>query len=212
MKLSVILLAGGKGTRMASPTPKVFLPLMGKPIILHSFELFQSLPYVHEIVVVCLKKYHSLFPENTLFASPGCERQDSVKNGFEKTTGDTILIHDGARPFITKEAIDKLLEEGLPTGAATLGIPMKYTIKQVGLDRIVEKTLDREKLYAMQTPQLLTRTLLQKGLDAATEQKLTLTDDVALAELIHHPVKIVPGNTRNIKITTPEDLHLASIL
>ena len=212
MKLSIILLAGGKGTRMGSPIPKVFLPLNGKPIALHSFELFQSLPYTHEIIVVCPQDYHHLFPQNTLFACPGKERQDSVKNGFEKTSFDTILIHDAARPFITKEAIDKLLDEGLSTGAATLGTPLKYTIKEVSLDRIVKKTLDRSLLYAMQTPQLLKRDILQKGLDAARAQNLTLTDDVALAELIEHPVKIVPGPSRNIKITTPEDLQLADLL
>jgi 2-C-methyl-D-erythritol 4-phosphate cytidylyltransferase len=212
MKLSIILLAGGKGTRMGSAIPKVFLPLNGKPIALHSFKLFQSLPYVQEIIVVCPQDYYHLFPQDTLFAHPGEKRQDSVKNGFEKTSFDPILIHDAARPFVTKEEIDKLLKEGLSIGAATLGIPMKYTIKEVSSNRIVKKTLDRSLLYAMQTPQLLKRDILQKGLDAAQAQNLTVTDDVALAELIQHPVKIIPGFSRNIKITTPEDFQLAQSL
>ena len=105
MSLSVILLAGGKGTRVRSPIPKVFLPLKGKPIVLHSFELFQSLEKVTEIVVVCPPNYQHLFPPNTCFAFPGNTRQDSVKNGFEKTSCPHILIHDGARPFISIESV-----------------------------------------------------------------------------------------------------------
>lgn len=210
MKISLILLAGGKGTRMKSSIPKVFLPLKDKLLILHSYELFSSMEEIGEIIVVCPAKFHSHFPQGTLFANPGKERQDSVQNGFSKTSGDFILIHDGARPFITREEVQKLLKEGLSVGAATLGAPTKNTIKQVGANSLVEKTLDRRLLYEMYTPQLLRRDLLEKGLNAAKNQKVT--DDVALAELIGHPVKIVIGSSRNIKVTTPIDLKLAEIL
>lgn len=210
MKLSMILLAGGKGTRMESSIPKVFLPLKDKPLILHSYELFSSMEEIEEIVVVCPQEFHFYFPQKTLFASPGKERQDSVQSGFTKCSGDFILIHDGARPLITRQEVQKLLQEGLPVGAATLGAPTKNTIKQVDGSSLVEKTLDRTFLYEMYTPQLLRRDLLEKGLKAAKNQKLT--DDVALAELLGHPVKIVRGSTRNIKVTTPTDLKLAEIL
>lgn len=195
---------------MKSSIPKVFLPLKEKPLILHSFDLFSSIEEIEEIVVVCPEAFYSLFPQQTLFATPGIERQDSVQNGFQKTTGDFILIHDGARPFITREEVQKLLREGLPVGAATLGAPAKNTIKQVGKNSLVEKTLDRSLLFEMHTPQLLRRDLLENGLHAAKDQKLT--DDVSLAELIGHHVKIVEGSTRNIKITTPIDFKLAEIL
>lgn len=208
--ISLILLAGGKGTRMESTIPKVFLSLKKRAVILHSFELFSSMKEIDEIVVVCPKPYHSYFPSGTLFANPGTERQDSVESGFKKTTGDIILIHDGARPFITEEDVLKLLYEGIPTGAATLGSPIKNTIKQVDQNSFVEKTLDRSLLYEMYTPQLLKRELLEKGLAAAKKKKLT--DDVALAELIGHPVKIVMGSYHNIKITYPIDLKLAEVL
>ncbi|QVL58129.1 MAG: 2-C-methyl-D-erythritol 4-phosphate cytidylyltransferase [Simkaniaceae bacterium] len=208
--ISLILLAGGSGIRMGSTIPKVFLPLKNRAMILHSFKLFFSMKEIAEIVVVCPKEYHSYFPSNTLFAPPGKERQDSVENGFKKTTGEIILIHDGARPFIKKEDVLKLLKEGIPIGAATLGAPTKNTIKQVNHNSLVEKTLDRSILYEMYTPQLLKRDLLEKGLSAAKEKKLT--DDVSLAELIGHPVKIVTGSSRNIKITHPIDLKLAEIL
>lgn len=207
---SLILLAGGNGTRMGSTIPKVFMPLKDRAIILHSFDLFSSMNEITEIIVVCPEAYRSSFPSETLFADPGKERQDSVESGFKKTTGEIILIHDGARPFITKKEVLKLLEEGIPIGAATLGSPIKNTIKQVCRNSLVEKTLDRSILYEMYTPQLLKRDLLQKGLSAAKEKKLT--DDVALAELIGHPVKIIMGSPQNIKITHPIDLKLAEIL
>ncbi|MCB1116009.1 MAG: 2-C-methyl-D-erythritol 4-phosphate cytidylyltransferase, partial [Chlamydiia bacterium] len=203
-------LAGGQGARFNDPLPKVFHPLKGKAIIRHSFDLFISMKEIDEIVVVCPQKYHTYFPEKTLFASPGNERQDSVKNGLAKTTGEIILIHDGARPFITSEDVKKLLNEGLLLGAAALGAPVKNTIKQVHKTSLVEKTLDRTALFEMFTPQLLRRSLLEKGLQAAKDQKLT--DDVALAELLNHPVKIVEGSRRNIKITYPLDLEIAHIL
>ncbi|MDJ0651446.1 MAG: 2-C-methyl-D-erythritol 4-phosphate cytidylyltransferase [Simkaniaceae bacterium] len=208
--ISLILLGGGRGTRMGSSVPKVFLSLKKREIILHSFELFSSMQEIHEIVVVCPKSYHSYFPSKTLFANPGKERQDSVENGFKKTSGDIILIHDGARPFVTREDVLTLLREGIPTGAATLGSPVKNTIKQVDQNSLVEKTLDRSLLYEMHTPQLLKRELLEKGLAAAKGQKLT--DDVALAERVGHPVKIVTDSSHNIKITHPIDLKLAEIL
>lgn len=210
MKISLILLAGGRGIRMGSSKPKTFLSLKGKPIILHSFDLFASMEEIDEIVVVCPEEHRHIFPPGTLFALPGNERQDSVQSGFQKTTGEFLLIHDGARPLVKKEDVQKLLQEGIPIGAATLGAPTKNTIKQVETSGMVEKTLHRPALYDMFTPQLLRRDLYEQGF-AAAKGKI-LTDDVALAERIGHPVKIVEGCSQNIKITTPIDLKLAEIL
>ena len=207
--VSLILLAGGRGTRVESSTPKTFIPLNGKPIILHSFDLFSSMEEIEEIVVVCPKAYRHLFPANTLFASPGKERQDSVQNGFLKTTGQTLLIHDGARPLVSQRDVLKLLEEGSSVGAATLGAPTKNTTKQVTSTHHVEKTLNRTLLFDIYTPQLLRREVYKKGFEAAGK---TFTDDVSLAENIGHPVKIVLGSSNNLKITTPIDLKLAELL
>ena len=179
-------------------------------MILHSFDLFFSMKEINEIVVVCPKERRSIFPEGTLFALPGEKRQDSVQNGALKTSGEILLIHDGARPLITREDVLKLLKEGMSTKAAALGAPAKNTIKQVSANKHVEKTLDRTVLYEMYTPQLLAREVYEKGYQAA--KGTPLTDDVALAECINHPVKIVIGCANNIKITYPIDLKIAEIL
>lgn len=210
MALSVILLAGGQGTRFRNGTPKTFVPLNGKPVVLHSFDLFASMQEVSEIVVVCPNDYHSLFSKGTLFAKPGKRRQDSVKNGLIKTSGKYILIHDGARPFVEKKDILKLLEKGTPIGAATLGTPVTQTIKKISAENHVEETLDRNTLFEIHTPQLLRRDLLEAGFEAVGQANVS--DDVALAERIGHPVKVVEGSPRNIKITHPIDLELATVL
>lgn len=187
---------------MGAPIPKVFLPIKGKPMILHSFELFAAMEEIEEIVVVCPEAERSLFPKKTLFAEPGARRQDSVKNGFLKTTGQRILIHDGARPYITAEDVKRLLVEG--GEAAALGSPVKNTIKQIAPNGEVIQTLPRETLWEVYTPQLLSRTLLKEGL--ITAQGETALDDVSLAERLGHPVTMVKGRTDNVKITTPMDL------
>lgn len=213
--LSIILLAGGKGSRMGADTPKQYLPLDGSPIVSYSFDLALSIPEITEIVVVCETEFQTFFknhsPKPLKFALPGNERQDSVASGFAKISpsSDYVLVHDTARPLIQKEDIYNLLNEGIPIGAATLGVPMKFTVKEIDENGLVLQTLDRSRLYNIQTPQLLKRDLLDKGLQEAKKQGVLLTDDVALAELIGHPVKTVIGSDTNLKITTPEDLEIA---
>jgi 2-C-methyl-D-erythritol 4-phosphate cytidylyltransferase len=203
---------------MGGPIPKQFLPLKGQPIVQYSFDLFLSLPEISEIVVVCKPQFKTFFEKSPLkpiqFALPGKERQDSVASGFAHVSPscDYVLIHDSARPLIQEEEVRKLIEEGLLIGAATLGVPMKYTVKEVDENGMVKKTLDRSRLYNIQTPQLLRRDILAKGLKKAQKQGLTLSDDVSLAELIRHPVKIVYGSDENLKITTPEDFEVAKQL
>jgi len=120
-----------------------------------------------------------------------------------------VLIHDSARPFIEKKDVENLLLEGMDVGAATLATPVKNTIKSVDQNHHVQQTLKRECLYEIQTPQLLKKDLLKTGLHVARSRNLHFTDDVSLAELVNHPVKIVMGSDKNIKITTPKDLHYA---
>lgn len=207
--ISLILLAGGKGRRMASEVPKQYIPLEGKPIVLHSLEKFLQIPLISEIVVVSEKPYHSLFPKGTLFAEPGVLRQDSVYAGLLKTTQDIILIHDAARPFFDPNTLPLLIQAAKKTGAAALGTPVSSTIKECHSDRQVKKTLDRASLWEIQTPQAIQRTLLFKAFTHIHKENIEVTDDLSMVEAIGHPAEIIPSTHRNFKITTPFDLLVA---
>jgi len=210
MNLSIILLSGGKGKRIGGDTPKQYLPLCGKPIAHYSFTTLIDANVADEIIVVCDPSYQSLFPGAT-FAQPGKERQDSVYNGLQKVSSnsDLVLIHDIARPILREEELHAVIKQAKIHGAATLAMPLKFTIKEADEDQMVVKTLDRSKLYEIQTPQVLKKDLLIEGFKKAHEENALVTDDVSLAELISHPVKLVMGSYDNIKITTPEDLTFA---
>jgi 2-C-methyl-D-erythritol 4-phosphate cytidylyltransferase len=210
---SLILLAGGTGTRMQSSTPKQFLTLGGKPLVLHSLEIFLKIPEIKEIVVVAPLAWHALFkPYTVKYALPGERRQDSVYNGLAQTSHRWVLTHDGVRPFITEQMIRELIKEGKTVGAATLGMPIKPTVKECNADNLVERTPDRAKVWEIQTPQFLKKDLFTKGFALAQERALTVTDDTSLAELLGHPVKLVRGSYTNLKITTPDDLLVAQSL
>ncbi len=218
--LHVILLAGGTGSRMNASVPKQFIQLKGKPIILYSFELFISLPQVKTIVVVCEKSYRELFQlpsnhkKNLAFANPGIRRQDSVEQGFNalEDCGQLVCIHDGARPFLTADIVERTAESAAKHGAAAAAMPVKFTIKECDQKNMVVHTPDRSKFWEVQTPQTIRYDLLKKGLKHASENALNVTDDVSLIEALGLPVQLVPGDYRNLKITTPEDLLIAENL
>jgi len=201
--LSLILLAGGSGSRMGSPTPKQFLPLQGKPIALHSFEIFRQAG-IEEIVIVCALEYRHLF-DHDHFALPGKERYDSVRNGLELCTKEWICVHDSARPFIDLAMIDRVYCAAQKTGAATLGMPMISTVKESCEKGIVKRTLDRSLIWEIQTPQVVRKDILWEGF----AKGVAVTDDVSLAEVAGYPVQIVEGSRSNLKITTQEDLIIA---
>lgn len=211
LKVSVILVAGGRGTRMKSVVPKQFLVLKDKPIARYSFDLFATLPEVSEIIVVSDPSYHHLF-SSCKFAAPGKERQDSVWNGLAEVAPDTdlVAIHDSVRPFISLEHIQELIRAAAIHKVVASAVRVKVTIKQASEDGTVIQTLDRSKLWEMHTPQIITPKLLREGLSLARSRHLTITDDVAAVELLGYPVKLIPGSYQNIKITTPEDLAIAS--
>ena len=214
--ISVILLSGGKGTRMSSKTPKQYLILNNKPIALYSFRLFCTMKEIFEIIVVCEKKYQYLFKDENIkikFASPGVLRQDSVLNGLNLADkkSEYICIHDIARPNILKKEVIDVIESAKTNGAATLGSNVKNTIKKVK-NGFIEKTYNRDELFEVYTPQVIKKDLLQKGLKKAKELKATCYDDVSLLELINKKAFIVKSSDKNIKITTPLDLAIAEKL
>lgn len=213
-KISLILCSGGTGTRMGASLPKQYLCLNQKPIALYSFDLFVESPWIDEIVVVCENEYRSLFQcshKPLFFASPGKIRQLSVHSGLLKTSplSEFILVHDAARPFFDLSFLQPLLKAVCRTGAAALAAPIYSTVKEATPQRFVSKTLDRSRLWEMQTPQGLRRSLFFQSFAYAEQNKIEVTDDVSLAENYGHPVEIVPSSPRNFKITTPFDLLLA---
>lgn len=212
MKVGLILLAGGKGTRMGLNVPKQYYELSGRPVALHSLEVFDQVPAIGQIIVVAESEYHYLFSGRS-FASPGERRQDSVWNGLQKIdpSVDYICIHDAARPFISVELIENMLKEALKTGAAAAAVPLKFSVKQADETGRVRRSLDRSQIWEMQTPQVVRKDLLLKGFEIAQKKGLTVTDDVGLVELFDHPVQLVHGSYRNLKLTTQEDIQIAEL-
>lgn len=216
-KFSLILLSGGRGQRFGKGQPKQYALLGKKPLAFHSLETFLSMENLEELVIVCDKPFESLFltkAPKALFATPGTSRQNSVLSGFKKllNQNNPILIHDIARPFITKNLINKLLDESKAFEAAALAVPISNTIKEVDSDSLVKKTLNRDHLWALQTPQKLSFNILKEGSKFLEEHPETITDDLALAELLGYKAKIVESDERNFKITTVNDLTLAQYI
>ena len=219
MKVSAIIPAAGQGARLGGPVPKQFLHLNGKPILSHTLEVFQNSGLVDSIVLAV--------PENELertrgqwlnnpplvkkIVAGGKQRQDSVFNGFKELDADTdiVLVHDGVRPFISAAMIREILAAAAEHGAAITAIPVNDTIKEANGESFVERTLDREKLRRVQTPQAFQYGLLKKAFAKARADSYYGTDEGSLIEYIREPVKIISGSEFNIKITRPEDLILA---
>ena len=213
--VSVILLAGGVGSRFGSEIPKQFLTLGHAPVALHSFKVFCSSDNIAQIAVVCASEYQKLFLKHgsevpIKFAPPGKRRQDSVYNGLQVLQENTpfTCVHDSARPLITQEAVGEVFAAAREHGAATVGVPVKFTIKEVDRSHFVRNTPDRTTIWEIQTPQVMRTEWLKEGFDYANSNNITVTDDVSLVELLSYPVKLVNGGYHNLKITTTEDFAL----
>lgn len=215
-----IIVAAGSGSRMKSSKNKLLLPLGGKTVIERTVKTFEDIPQIGEIIVVCreeeLETMSSVLPgEKITFVIGGKTRQESVKNAIETIDPDeceTVIIHDGARPLVTKEEILETLEEAKRTGAAATGVFVKDTIKVINDDYVITDTPDRTKLVAIHTPQIFNLKLYLKAMEKAAMQKKDFTDDCKLLENIGVPVSVVIGEYGNIKITTPEDIPMAQAI
>lgn len=172
--VGVVLLAGGKGKRMKSVVPKQFLPVLGKPVFLRSLDIFQSdalKNIISHIVIVLDASYrdeYSYLLQNDhriLWADPGAERQDSVFNGISMVPNSCklVAVHDAARPLVTTEEVIDCLTDGMEHGAAVLGVPMKATVKESEDGKFVLRTVPRERLWEIHTPQVAFKELFLKG-------------------------------------------------
>ena len=218
-----IIAAAGTGTRMASDRPKQFLQLAGIPIIFHTLKPFEQCDSIQEVIVVLPAEESAAFlalagkqglRKLSRVVPGGTTRADSVKRGLlaiRSATAGIVAVHDGVRPFVTVEEIDSVVAAAESDGAAILVAPATDTIKQVSGDSVVA-TLERRELRRALTPQCFRYDLLRKAFDQADVNDPTLTDESALVEKIGARVRIVEGSSRNIKITTPQDLLIAEAL
>lgn len=219
-RVSAIIVSGGNSTRMGKN--KQLICLNGMETIARSIRAFENTDEVSEIVVVTRREdlepvnqichsYH--FQKVLAIVCGGASRQQSVLNGIEAASpnAEYYAIHDGARPLVLEQDIHRVIEDAVRYGAASLGVPVKDTIKQVSDRGMVEQTLDRSTLYITQTPQVFERSLYLRGVAFAKERHLEFTDDCQLAEMIGVPVYMTKGSYTNIKLTTPEDVALAQM-
>lgn len=227
MRYTAIVLAAGKGSRMKSDVQKQYMSLQGKPVLYYSLKAFQD-SYVDQIILVAgenecayckdeiVAKYD--FSKVTAVVPGGRERYHSVYNGICAIQEcDYLLIHDGARPFLTREILEHAREELNNYPAAVAAVQSKDTVKIVNEDGIVCSTPDRSRVWNVQTPQCFLFSMIKEAYEKLihsekelTKQGVRITDDAMVAELFSEsPVKLFEGDYRNIKITTPEDMILA---
>ena len=216
--ISAIILAGGKGKRMGAPVSKQFIEIKGKPIIYYTIKKFSENKKIDNIVVVLSKDEVGYFKENILekynlkvdnIVIGGTERQDSVYNGLkslEDTNTDIVLIHDGARPFISDRIIDDGIKFAQVYGACAPGVMPKDTIKIKNESNFSVSTPERGSLVAIQTPQVL------ECHEKIKINNIVVTDDTMVAEKFGYSVYLYDGEYTNIKVTTPEDLILGEKL
>lgn len=217
----VVIVAAGTGSRMNMGINKQFIKLEGKEIIAYTIEKFHNNSNIEDIVVVVKEDESEFFKKeildkynfkNVKIAYGGKERQDSVYNGLKLLDEkcDVVLIHDGARPFVSDKIIDKSIEEAKEHKAIVVGVPVKDTIKVIDNDKNIVDTPNRSVLWAVQTPQTFDYNILIDAYKDAFKNKFYGTDDAMLVERIGYKVKMLEGSYNNIKITTQEDLNIGS--
>ena len=216
--VGAIIVAAGESLRMRG-VDKLFAPLLGKPLLLYPLQVFQTSCLIHDIVLVLnennLSQGQALLDQHGwgkvhAVCPGGPRRQDSVRSGLESLPHTTwVVVHDGARPLPDEALLRQGLEAARDTGAAVPVVPPVDTIKELDGQGHVVRTLPRERLGLVQTPQVFRRDLLH---EAHQRVIATVTDDAAMVEVLGYQVKTFPGSPANVKVTTPEDLSLVEAL
>ena len=218
MKVCAIIPAGGQGTRMGGTVPKQFQALRGKPILHYTLRALQASELIDSLVLVVPEKELKNARADWLERPPvvkqvvvgGEKRQDSVFNGYQALPTDTdiVLVHDGVRPFLSREMIQETIHTAGKFGAAITAIPVHDTLKQVDDSGLVQRTVEREGLWRVQTPQAFRYDLLGEAFRNAQADSFYGTDEAALIEHLGQEVRVVDGSEWNLKITRQEDLVL----
>ncbi len=217
--VTAIIVAAGSGKRIGGPIPKQFISINGHPVLYWTCQKFENSKIVRDIVLVLaesdIAEYLDMiqkwpFVKISAIVKGGKERHHSVKNALEHLAADTeyVAIHDGVRPFVSINSISRVIQDAFVHRAALLGVVPKDTIKMTADDKI-SKTLDRQHLVAVQTPQVFQRSLIQEAYNKAFAENNFSTDDAALVERLGVPVHVSLGEYTNIKITAPDDILIA---
>ena len=217
-RVGAIIVAAGTSGRMGG-IDKVFALVGEEPLLARAVSVFQDCPYIDNIVIVVARKSlahgrklakESGWDKVVAVCPGGLRRQDSVREGLKRLSDcDWVVIHDGARPCVSADLIERGLIAARDTCAAIAGVPVKDTIKVVSRRRLVQQTPDRHSLWAAQTPQVFRYDLIA---EAYRQMDGEVTDDAALVERLGHKVEVYMGSHRNIKVTTPDDLAIAEVL
>lgn len=215
--IAAIVPAAGRGKRMGGQGNKLLLELAGTPILVFTLKTLELCPLIKEIIIpaarvdiLTIKKLMEEYnlKKVTAVVEGGAERQESVYRALQSLSPevDSVIVHDGARPLLTLDDLNRFLEKTADSEAAVMAVPLKDTVKKVDTQGQVMETPPREQLRAIQTPQIFNRNLLEKVHKLAFEQQYLATDDASLFEWQGLPVRVVEGSYENIKVTTPEDM------
>lgn len=219
-----IIPAAGRSKRMKSDASKQFLLLDGIPVLAHTLRAFEESPSIDQVIVVgnakdldyCRGKIVKRFDFKKVahLVKGGRRRQDSVFNGLKVLPDEAavVVVHDGARPLVTPELIEKAIREIKKWPALVVGVPVKDTIKETTADEVVSHTLDRPRLWAVQTPQVFRANVLLEAHYQARADKVWGTDDAMLVERLGYNIKVIDGLEENLKITTPLDMVMAEAI
>lgn len=218
-----IIVAAGKSERMGADVDKAFLSLGTRPVLTYSLMAFEQCPMIDGVILVVRKD--RLESARGLVQVFGCSkvrkivaggmtRQASVRNGLKELGDDVdiVAIHDGARPCVTPRIIEETVRLAKRHGSGVAAVKITDTIKEVERNMVVTCTVDRTKLWAVQTPQTFSVELLNKAYGFVEKKKMTVTDEASAVETLGEKVYLAPSSLSNIKITTPEDLALAAMI
>jgi 2-C-methyl-D-erythritol 4-phosphate cytidylyltransferase len=205
-----LIVAAGRGERLGSEEPKALVRVGGRPLVEWSVAVLSAV--CDQVVVALPPGVHA--PAGTLGVVGGAERSLSVRNALHAVAGDPILVHDAARPLVTVELAQACLDalDARDLDAAIAAAPVTDTVKEALTDQVVSRTLDRSRLWAIQTPQAFRREALERALAQPDEVVAAATDDAALVEALGGRVGIVEAPRENLKVTTPLDLQVAELL
>ncbi|MGN6733707.1 MAG: 2-C-methyl-D-erythritol 4-phosphate cytidylyltransferase [Candidatus Binatia bacterium] len=225
MRVSAIVLAAGEGRRLGGSVPKAFASIAGRPLVLRTVERLFSVKMIERVTLVIgaaqLERCEALLKADPALRDRpwnlqvgGATRQQSAQRGLEQTgsESDLVLIHDAARPFVSAELIVRCIETAIRRDAVVPGLPARDTIKLVTQDHWVERTLERDSLWEIQTPQVFRRELIVAAHAHAASAGLEVSDDALAVERYGKRVFVVQGERLNFKITVPEDVWLAELL